>query len=144
MKFKLNFKTLIFVIVVLCIIYLNGFIINPLMISIKEYEPYKDNIVGNVNTEVFLNVSEDFEIGANMYGYAVFKNPAKAMATLKKEYKDGIQLIQSEFHLLPLTQLNYESYKNYGWQVNTGSKEERSQASFVSSFLDIYENSYKK
>ena len=143
MKFKLNFKKFILIIAIVCIAYLNGFFINPLLISTKEYEPYKGNIKGNVNTEVLLDANEDFEVGANMYGYAVYKNPVKAFATLRSEYKDGIKLIQKEFHLLPLTQLNYDSYKTYGWQVTTGSKEEQQQASFVSGFFDIYENSYK-
>lgn len=83
-----------------------------------------------------------FDIGANRYGETVFKNPQKAFKTLKKEYSKGIQLIQKEFNLLPLTNFTYKSYKTYGWQVTTGTDEEKEQAIFITSFLDIYENSF--
>ena len=43
---------------------------------------------------------------------------------------------------MPLTNFTYKSYKTYGWQVTTGTDEEKEQARFVSSFLDIYENSF--
>ena len=52
------------------------------------------------------------------------------------------KLIQKEFNLLPLTNFNYKSYKIYGWQVTTGTNEEKEQSRFVSSFMDIYENSF--
>lgn len=79
-----------------------------------------------------------------MYGYAVFKNPRKAFSKLKKDYKKGIELIQKENNLKPLSQLNYMEYGQYGWQVTTGTKEEQEQARFVTAFMDIYENSFKK
>ena len=110
----------------------------------QEYIIGKENIKGEVNKEYFESKAKEFEIGANKYGYAVFKNPEKAFRKLKKDYKKGINLIQKENHLLPLTNFNYEKYGNYGWQVTTGTKIEQEQARFVSSFLDIYENSFKK
>lgn len=61
---------------------------------------------------------------------------------LKRDYKDGIKLIQKEFNLLPLNIFNYKSYGTFGWQVTIGTKEEKEQARFVSSFMDIYENSF--
>ncbi len=110
----------------------------------QEYIIGKGNIKGEVNKEYFESKAKEFKIGANKYGYAVFKNPEKAFRKLKKDYKKGINLIQKENHLLPLTNFNYEKYGNYGWQVTTGTKIEQEQARFVSSFLDIYENSFKK
>ena len=58
------------------------------------------------------------------------------------DYKDGIKLIQKEFNLLPLNRFNYKSYGTFGWQVTIGTEEEKEQARFVSSFMDIYENSF--
>ena len=110
----------------------------------QEYIIGKGNIKGEVNKEYFESKAKEFENGVNKYGYAVFKNPEKAFRKLKKDYKKGINLIQKENHLLPLTNFNYEKYGNYGWQVTTGTKIEQEQARFVSSFLDIYENSFKK
>lgn len=109
----------------------------------KEYVTGKDNIKGDVDVEKFENVSEDFEIGANELGYAVFKNPDKAMSTLKEKYLPAINLIKEEFNLKELSNDTITEYKNYGDQLTKGTKEEKKQAAFVSEFLDIYENSFK-
>ncbi len=143
MKIKFTYKTLFILLLFVCLAYLNGFFVHPLLINTQKYEAYSGNIKGNVNTSSFFNESDAFEIGANQYGYAVFKNPVKAFAVLRMNYGEGIRLIQSEFHLLPLSQLNYKQYKTYGWQVSGGTREARQQASFVTRFLDIYENSYE-
>lgn len=102
------------------------------------------NIKGSVDIIEFGKINIDFDIGANKYGNAVFKNPDKALKTLKKDYSKGIKLIQKEFNLLPLTSLNYRSYQVYGWQVTSGTDEEKEQARFVSAFMDIYENSFNR
>lgn len=137
---------IIIVLVVFCIARI-GLIIVDKMLEEKyeysqEYVPGQGNIQGNVDADAFLEASEDFAIGANSNGYAVFKDPDKAFATLKESYSDGIQLIQEEFDLLPFMKLNYSEYKTYGWQVTTGTGEEQEQAHFVTKFLDIYENSF--
>ena len=113
----------------------------PFLQYSQEYIAGTGNIKGNVDTKYFTDKSADFKIGANRYGVAVFKNPA-AFARLETNYKAGIELIQKEFKLAPFSQTNYEKYKLYGWQATTGTKEEQEQASFVSSFLDIYEDSF--
>lgn len=110
----------------------------------QEYVIGQNNIKGNVDTNYFLSKGKEFEIGANQYGYAVFKTPTEAFKKLKTDYKDGLTIIQKEFNLLPINESNYESYGTYGWQVTTGSKEEKEQAGFISSFIDIYENSFNK
>lgn len=110
----------------------------------QEYVAGSSNIKGSVDTKYFYNISKDFEIGANRYGYAVFKNPDVALSRLKTNYKTGIELIQQEFNLAPLSQTNYEEYKTYGWQVTIGTKEAKEQANFVSLFMDIYENGFNK
>ena len=102
------------------------------------------NIKGNIDVNKFGKINIDFDIGANKYGDAVFKDPVKALKRLKKDYFKGIKLIQKEFNLLPLNNFTYKDYKTYGWQVTTGTDEEKEQARFVSSFMDIYENSFNR
>lgn len=119
-----------------------GYVIDDNLKYTQIYVAEDENIKGSVDINKFGKKNIDFDIGANKYGYAVFKNPKKAFKTLKKDYKDGIKLIQKEFNLLPLSNFNYKDYKTFGWQVTTGSDEEKEQARFISSFLDIYENSF--
>lgn len=119
-------------------------LINPELKYSQEYVIGEENIKGEVNIEQFTSESENFDIGANKYGYAVFKKPNQAFETFKKKYTKGIRLIQNEFKLMPLSKLNYQKYKIYGGQVTTGNIQEKEQARFVSSFLDIYENCYIK
>ena len=119
-----------------------GYIIDNNLKYSQIYISGESNNKGNVDINEFGRININFDIGANKYGEAVFKDPNKAFKTLKKEYSSGIKLIQKEFNLLPLTNFNYKSYKIYGWQVTTGTNEEKEQARFVSSFIDIYENSF--
>lgn len=138
----------VFLVLLLCLLILIIIIIkentklNPTLKYTQEYEIGTNNIKGEVDIGYYTSKSKNFDIGANKYGYAVFKNPEMAFKTLKKQYKKGISLIQKEFYLFPLSVFNYKKYKVYGWQVNGGSSEEKEQARFVSSFMDIYENSY--
>ena len=104
----------------------------------------KGNIKGSVDIEKYVTISKDFEIGANKDGYAVFKNPEKAFDKLFELYADGIKLIQKEFDLEPLSADNYDWYGIYGVQVENGTDKEKSQAKFISQFIDIYENSFKR
>ena len=119
-----------------------GFIYDNDLKYTQIYIKNEGNIQGNVDINKFGKIDKDFDIGANKYGMAVFKNPKKAFKTLKKKYKNGIKLIQKEFNLPPLSNFTYKEYKTYGWQVTKGSKKDKEQARFVSSFLDIYENSF--
>ena len=106
----------------------------------QEYIVGQGNIKGEVDIEYFSNRGKDFDTN----GYAVFKNPKKAFSKLKEDYKNGILLIKKEFGLEDLSQSNYELYGTYGWQVTTGTKEEQQEALFISAFMDIYENSFKR
>lgn len=121
-----------------------GYILDSDLRYSQIYISETGNIKGNVDVNRFGKINIDFDIGANKYGYAVFKNPNKAFKRLKKNYFKGIKLIQKEFNLLPLTNFTYKKYKIYGWQVTTGTDEEREQARFVASFFDIYENSFSR
>ena len=110
---------------------------------VQEYVAGQGNIKGAVNVEDFYERDHRFEIGATEDGYAVFKDPDKAYAALLENYQEGLSLIQKEYKLFSISKLNYSSYQIYGWQTTTGSEEARQQAKFVSSFFDIYENSFK-
>ncbi len=110
---------------------------------VQEYVAGHGNIKGNVNIEDFYERDHRFEIGATADGYAVFKDPNKAYFALLENYSGGISLIQKEYKLLWISRLTYPSYQIYGWQTTIGSEEARRQAQFVSSFFDIYENSFK-
>lgn len=139
-KFILIFLSLIIIIGLL--IYLKVYYQPSNLKYSQEYIIGKNNIKGDLDTEYFLSLGEEFEIGANKDGYAVFKNPTKALKKLKTDYKEGLKIIQKENNLLPINQLNYKSYKTYGWQSTIGSEEEKDQARFITSFIDIYENSF--
>lgn len=119
-----------------------GFIYDDNLKYSKVYIVGEDNIKGNVDINKFGKLSIDFDIGANKYGMAVFKNPSKAFKRLKKDYSEGIKLIQNEFKLLPLNNFTFRKYKTYGWQVTKGTKKEKEMARFITEFLDIYENSF--
>lgn len=106
------------------------------------YVAGEEGIQGDVAITKFIERHTDFDIGANKYGKAVFKDPERAFKRLKKDYSKGIALIQKEFLLPPLCNLTYRSYMTYGWQATTGTEEQQDQAAFVSSFFDIYENSF--
>lgn len=121
-----------------------GYILNSNLKYSQIYVTEYSNIKGNVDVNKFGKINIDFDIGANKYGHAVFKNPNKAFNRLKKDYSKGIELIRKEFNLLPLNNFTYKNYKTYGWQVTTGTAEEKEQARFVSSFLDIYNNSFSQ
>ncbi len=114
--------------------------------SVQEYVAGQGNIKGNVPVEEYTSISEAFAIGADKDGYAVFKDPENALVKLLELYSDGINLIQTEFDLEPLSHDTYDAYKEYGWQITAfgtqGTAEEREQVVFVEKFIDIYENSF--
>lgn len=149
-KSVMNYKKPAFWAVVLavaaCVAVAVCFLTNPLSSVrnpwVQEYVPGTGNILGSVHKEKFESVSEDFAIGADQYGRAVFKDPQKAFKTLTKLYAGGIALIREEHDLPPFSRRTYDSYKRLGWQTSSGSEEEQAQALFVTEFLDIYENSF--
>lgn len=108
----------------------------------QEYVVGQPGIRGNVDVQQYVAIDPSFDIGANKYGYPVFKDPEKALATLKELYPDAIALIQTEFDLDELTTSTCQLYKMYGAQMETGTQEEIERVHFVAKFLDIYENSF--
>lgn len=121
------------------------FLTNPITVRnpwVQEYVPGTGNILGQVDKEKYESVSDDFAIGADKYGRAVFKDPQKAFTTMIELCSEGLTLIREAHDLAPISQQNYDVYKKYGWQMTEGSAEAQTQAAFISGFLDIYENSF--
>lgn len=150
-KTVLNYKKPAFWIVILAVsasvVAAVCFLTNPITVRnpwVQEYVVGAEGILGQVDKEKYESVSEDFAIGADKYGRAVFKNPLVAFKTMKELYSDGLALIAEEQNLAPISKGNYKLYKKFGWQVTSGTEEAQKQAKFVSNFLDIYENSFAK
>lgn len=110
---------------------------------IREYEIGAPGIKGEVNRSDF---PEDpaYDIGANQYGYAVFKDPEAALARAKLDFSSTINEVGERFGFSGLSQDNYEYYKNYAWQITVNDTEKRKEAQELTKFLDIYENSLKR
>lgn len=111
------------------------------LVYVQEYIPGNENIKGNVDVEFWESLGEEFEIGANEDGYAVFKNPRKAMWKLYDEYGDGIRRIKKENFLLGPYFLNYHMYAIYGLDVPMEDPY-KDQVNVVCRFVDLYENSF--
>lgn len=109
---------------------------------VGDYIPGVANNLGNVNKDQYESISKDFLIGANRYGQAVFQDPHKAFYTFVVLYREAIEEIRETYSLEPISAKDYDSYKKYGWQTTSGSVGIQKQVLFVSSFLDIYENSF--
>lgn len=132
----------ILIILILLLFYLTTPKYDKNLKAVQEYITGTSNIIGEVDVNYFLSKSEDFMIGATKNGIAVFINPDKALKTLKKNYKSGIKLIRKEFCKSDLSKRNFNCYKNLGWQVTSGTYKEKEEARFISTFMDIYENSF--
>lgn len=150
-KSVLHYKKPAFWIVILavvaCIVVAVCFLTNPLTVRnpwVRDYVVGAEGILGQADKEKYESVSEDFAIGADKYGRAVFKDPFTAFDTMKELYSEGLTLIAEEQDLSPISQRNYYLYKKFGWQVTTGTEEAQRQAKFITNFLDIYENSFDK
>lgn len=134
---------LILAALILCVALCICFLTNPVNTSVRnpyvqEYVPGQAGIVGNVDKGRFECISEDFAIGADQYGRAVFKDPHRAFNTFETLYAEAIDLIREAHDLPTLSKNNFDLYKTYSWQT------EGEKTGFVSNFLDIYENSFEK
>lgn len=151
-KSVMNYKKPAFWVVVLaviaCVVVAVCFLTDPVTSIrnpwVQEYVPGAEGILGTVDKEKYESISEDFAIGADKYGRAVFKDPYKAFSTFTALYADGIALIQEQNDLAPISEKKFSAYQTYGWQVTSGPIEAQEQAKFVTKFLDIYENSFEK
>ena len=85
---------------------------------------------------------EPYLIGANADGLPVFLDPNAAFEQALIDYKEGIEAIQKEYYLLPITKWTWRSYGTYGWQITHEDPDIVDQAFEVSRFLRIYGNSF--
>lgn len=106
----------------------------------QEYISGTGNIKGDGDIEKWEALGEEFAIGANKDGYAVFKNPRKAMNAICSDFKAGIRAMQKEGAPMGFRS-NYSSYIDYELAVS-GDAETKRQANIVAGFVDIYENSF--
>lgn len=83
----------------------------------QEYVVGQPGIKGHVDVQKYIDIHQDFDIGANKYGLPVFKNPERALSTFKELYSDAITLIQTEFYLDELTTESCQWYKIYQVQM---------------------------
>lgn len=143
-KKKIILVCLTVLITVVCVsgaVFIYGQARKQALLYSQEYVVGKPGIRGDVDVQQYVSIDPSFDIGANKYGYPVFKAPEKALDTLKELFPDAIALIQTEFDLEELSCDTCQWYKIYSAQLETGTQEEKDQANFISRFLDIYENS---
>ena len=72
-----------------------GYIMDDNLKYTQVYIAEYGDVKGNVDINSFGKKNIAFDIGANKYGYAVFKNPNKAFNRLKKDYSKRNDLIKS-------------------------------------------------
>ena len=118
-----------------------GYKLDSDLAYMQVYYPLLEEVRGNVDIEYFISRSMDFDIGANRLGYAVFKNPRLAFKTFKKDYAEEIKVVQKEFNLGTFNIFNLDGYKNLARQST--KRDIYPDIKFISSFLDIYENSFR-
>jgi len=118
----------------------NAAIRNP---AVGDYEPGAEGIVGSVDTAAFTEISPNFAIGADRYGVAVFQNPRRAWETFRELYADELDELAEIHGLKPLAAKNREMYLILGAQTEGSTAEKTARYTFVSKFLDIYENSFE-
>ena len=122
---------------------------NPITIRnpwVQEYIPGQGNIRGAVDTAKYLAVSQDFAIGASADGYAVFKDPYKALRALSREFGSTLRKLRVQNLLPPLGYGNYRRYLTASARANPWAvtEEEIRELAFIRGFFDIYENSFQE
>ena len=93
--------------------------------------------------DVLFDNKDSYDLALNSQNMPVFKNPDKALAQLKEDYKQAIYEIKNEFNItFDLSKYNYQDYSTYGCQLTTDDPILRHQGRYISQVLDIYENSF--
>ena len=93
--------------------------------------------------DILFDNKDAYDLALNSQNMPVFKNPDKALAELKRDYKQVILEIKNEFNIsFDLSKYNYQDYSTYGCQLTTSDPILRHQGRYISQVLDIYENSF--
>ena len=83
-----------------------------------------------------------YQMALNSDNKPVFINPDKALKQAKTDYSDTLKIIREEYHLFPLSKYYYKPYGTYGWQIASEDDMINKQGCELSTFIDIYENSF--
>ena len=105
---------------------------------VNEYED-----IDKLGSEFIHSGVEAYEIGADKNGMPVFKDPDAALEQAKEDFAEGFKQLENEFDLKPVSKDNWDGYKIYGWQTTSEDADIAKQCMEITSFFDIYENSYK-
>lgn len=109
---------------------------------LQEYSIGQAGIKGALNAKPLGN-NAAYAIGANKYGYPVFKSPDIAFEQIKKNCSNGLSAIQKEYFLLPISRLNFRTYGKHASQLLESQKGEYAeQINKIALFIEIYENSF--
>lgn len=90
----------------------------------------------------FLDDKDAYALGLNSFGTPVFENPEEAFQQAGIDYASGIEAIQEQFQLEPISPSNWNPYKVYGAQIVLEDAALREECINVSKFFDYYENSF--
>ena len=83
-----------------------------------------------------------YAMGLDGRGRPVFQNPSAALKKVSSDCSDAAAYLRKEYRLLPLSRFTLQSYGTYGWQIDTGEERVAAQGRMLTSFWDIYQNSY--
>ena len=110
----------------------------------QEYLPGTGNIKGSVDTAYFESLGQDFEIGANRDGYAVFKKPRAVMIAIHRDYKPGLSVMMENGLYYPVLGIQVKGCTSgLAMDLKGSSTEGLKQAKQICRMMDIYENSFR-
>lgn len=83
-----------------------------------------------------------YAMGLDERGRPVFQNPSAALKKVSSDCSDATAYLRKRHHLLPFSRFTLQSYGVYGWQIDTEEERVAAQGRLLTSFWDIYQNSY--
>ena len=92
-----------------------------------------------------LQKNEAYELGINVNGEPVFKDPKAAWKTAWKQYKSGRKYLQEEFDLKHCSRTYYIAYISRAKDLDyvKGPEDLKTSGRNWGKFLEIYKNSWK-
>lgn len=83
-----------------------------------------------------------YTVGVTAQGKPAFSDPEGALALFCEEHKEALDLVARENGLAGPSHKTARLYKTYGWQTAAQDPSLGEGCRLVTSFFDIYENSY--